>query len=317
MARARYAVHCIGADQASFEYTYYHFAPAFFFARDPEDKEKRDFIQLLVDRYHPTVMAERSWGCISCGRQATSFVHRPTYSLNDAAALAVNNLLLPVCPARACHIGAASIMDAINQDWAQKYGLDSVGPEMLACENCHQLKETRFQRCGRCKGPPYCSVQCQKADWKRHKPNCDGRVEAMKLSSEELAQLDQYAYDITQGTGELKRWDHSGAFPEVQQEMGLGTQLEGFGVEKAKQRRRAMRKGQDELKEKLQTVTEGHVGAATAAFRASHEGQQLPDCFCIYQYFGNMQTPHLMARASAGPTSERSGLTHKRTHTRN
>ena len=182
-------------------------------------------------------------------------------------------------------------MDAVNKDLAQKYGLDSVGPEMLACKNCHQIKETRFQRCGRCKGPPYCSVQCQKADWRRQNLHCDGRVEAMKLSSEELAQLDQYAYDITQGTGELKHWNHFGAFPEVQQDLGLGTQLAGFGVEKAKQRRRAMRKRQNKFKEKLLTVTEGRVDAATAAFGASHEGQQLPDCFRVYQYFGNTPAP--------------------------
>ena len=135
MARARYYVECIGADRASFEYTYYHFAPAFFFARDPEHKEKQDFIQLLVDRYHPQVMAERSWGCISCGRQATDFVHNPTYSLSDAAALAVNTLLLAVCPARACHIGAATITNASKKNMSQEFGLDSVGPEMLMCRN--------------------------------------------------------------------------------------------------------------------------------------------------------------------------------------
>ena len=71
MARARYYVEGIGADNMYFEYTYYRFAPAFFFARDPEDREKQDFIQLLVDRNHPKVMAERPWGCISCGRHST------------------------------------------------------------------------------------------------------------------------------------------------------------------------------------------------------------------------------------------------------
>lgn len=107
----------------------------------------------------------------------------------------------------------------------------------------------------------------------------------MKLSSQELALLDQYASDFTQGTGELKHWNHAGGFPAVQQEMGLGTQLVEFGAKKAKERRRAMHKGKDELKEKLLTATEGHVDAATAAFRASQEGQQFPDCFRIYKYF--------------------------------
>ena len=124
MARARCYVEALSADKAYFEYIYHHFAPAFFFARDPEDKEKQDFIHMLVDRYHPKVMAERSWGCMSCGRRATDFVHRPIYSLNDASALAVNNMLLAVCPARACYIDATSMTDASKKNLAEKFGLD-------------------------------------------------------------------------------------------------------------------------------------------------------------------------------------------------
>ena len=137
---------------------------------------------------------------------------------------------------------------------AETLGLESAGPEILMCRDCHQMKETPFQRCGRCKGPPYCSVQCQKADWRRHKPNCNGRVEAMKLSSEELALLDQYTNDFTQGTGELKCWSHAGTLvPEVQQAMILDRQLVDFAAKKAKERRRAMHEGQDEVKDKLLT----------------------------------------------------------------
>ena len=283
MARARYYVEVIGADNSYFAYTYHHFAPAFFFARDPEDREKQDFLQLLFDTYHPKVMSERPWGCFSCGQHATHFVDRPSDSLHDAAGLAVHNMLLAVCPARACDIHAASMIDVSRKMSAETLGQESAGPEMLMCRYCHQLKETPFQKCGRCKGPSYCSVQCQKADWRRHKPNCNGHVEAMKLSSEELALLDQYTDEFTQGTGELKCWSHAGTLvPEVQQAMNLGRQLIDFAAKKAKERRRAMHEGQDEVKDKLLTVTEDRVDAATAA---SQEGQQVPDCFRIYQYF--------------------------------
>ncbi len=63
-------------------------------------------------------------------------------------------------------------------------------------------------------GPPYCSIECQKADWKRHKPDCNARVEAMQLSSAELAQLDQDASDLTHATGERSHMNHPGKFPE-------------------------------------------------------------------------------------------------------
>ena len=57
--------------------------------------------------------------------------------------------------------------------------------------------------------------------------------------------------------------------------MGLGTQLADFGVEKAKERPRAMRKEADELREKLMTVREGRVDAATAAFEATQEATNI------------------------------------------
>jgi hypothetical protein len=30
----------------------------------------------------------------------------------------------------------------------------------------------KLRRCGRCKGPHYCSVDCQRADWRRHQRVC-------------------------------------------------------------------------------------------------------------------------------------------------
>ena len=31
--------------------------------------------------------------------------------------------------------------------------------------------------CGACKGPGYCSPECQKREWKKHKPVCKRQVE--------------------------------------------------------------------------------------------------------------------------------------------
>merc|ERR1712020_661044 len=39
------------------------------------------------------------------------------------------------------------------------------------CANCNVAENTR-KSCGRCKSVTYCSVDCQKEDWKRHKPAC-------------------------------------------------------------------------------------------------------------------------------------------------
>ena len=51
----------------------------------------------------------------------------------------MHNMLLAVCPARACRVHAASLMDASKKKTGQKFGLDSAGPEMLMCRNCYKL----------------------------------------------------------------------------------------------------------------------------------------------------------------------------------
>ena len=40
------------------------------------------------------------------------------------------------------------------------------------CQKCGGLGIPKLLVCGRCKGASYCSVDCQKADWKSHKGTC-------------------------------------------------------------------------------------------------------------------------------------------------
>jgi len=44
-----------------------------------------------------------------------------------------------------------------------------------ACNNCKKLETIprQFLTCGRCRGPRYCSVECQREEWKKsHKEAC-------------------------------------------------------------------------------------------------------------------------------------------------
>lgn len=119
---------------------------------------------------------------------------------------------------------------------AQRRGLETLGPEMLACKNCHVIGKEPFPRCARCKATTYCSTACQKADWKQHKRSCTGRVEAAKLTLHKLEQLDLLASLRTHGTKELSHKDHPGAFPGEQEAQGEGTDLIGYGPEAAAKR---------------------------------------------------------------------------------
>ena len=42
------------------------------------------------------------------------------------------------------------------------------------CAACEKKKsaELKLQKCSRCTSVRYCSVACQKQDWKAHKPRC-------------------------------------------------------------------------------------------------------------------------------------------------
>jgi hypothetical protein len=53
--------------------------------------------------------------------------------------------------------------------------MTSVASAMEACANCSRrplASEPAFKRCSACIAVHYCSVACQRAHWKAHKPHC-------------------------------------------------------------------------------------------------------------------------------------------------
>jgi hypothetical protein len=47
-------------------------------------------------------------------------------------------------------------------------------PETAACGLCGETQGP-VSACGRCRSVRYCSPACQRADWRRHKPDCVAR----------------------------------------------------------------------------------------------------------------------------------------------
>ena len=56
----------------------------------------------------------------------------------------------------------------VNGDGVWQFGQ---GIKPVSCARCHQLSVQHLQ-CGRCLSLYYCSKECQKADWPRHKSAC-------------------------------------------------------------------------------------------------------------------------------------------------
>lgn len=153
---------------------------------------------------------------MSCGRQAIQAVDWLRYALRDPGCLAVNNTLLPVCENDFCVRKAETALDAYRQNPSLHQEGVKLGPEVLSCKSCFRDHSDTLplQACARCGATLYCSLDCQKMDWQFHKQQCKGRVEAAKLTNEQLDQLDLLVNLKTGGTREFPDANHHGKFPE-------------------------------------------------------------------------------------------------------
>lgn len=59
------------------------------------------------------------------------------------------------------------------------------------CAKCNKTGKD-FKRCGRCRAVNYCSPDCQKADWKRHKEQCAAAQETAQSLLKAIKQRSDY-----------------------------------------------------------------------------------------------------------------------------
>lgn len=62
--------------------------------------------------------------------------------------------------------------------------MDSLAQHLPVCANCLKA-EVKLKVCGSCKKVNYCSAQCQKSHWKKHKPTCKGTIGVVKNPEED------------------------------------------------------------------------------------------------------------------------------------
>ena len=55
--------------------------------------------------------------------------------------------------------------------------IDTPRPTPLACDKCGKTG-VQLKECSACQNVRYCSLDCQKAAWKHHKPHCKKRQPA-------------------------------------------------------------------------------------------------------------------------------------------
>ena len=70
-------------------------------------------------------------------------------------------------------------------------------PKRGKCMHCEEVKErAMLMVCSRCRINQYCSMECQVADWSRHKCNCDAFVRAQQQQGKDVTiiRTDQTSY---------------------------------------------------------------------------------------------------------------------------
>eukprot|EP00928_Gymnodinium_smaydae_P053353 TRINITY_DN37363_c0_g1_i1.p1 TRINITY_DN37363_c0_g1~~TRINITY_DN37363_c0_g1_i1.p1 ORF type:complete len:306 (+),score=21.60 TRINITY_DN37363_c0_g1_i1:61-918(+) len=55
----------------------------------------------------------------------------------------------------------------------------------VPCTSCGTSLASRI--CGGCRGVAYCSVSCQRSDWRRHKPNCEASQSLGEVDANDIA----------------------------------------------------------------------------------------------------------------------------------
>ncbi|KAJ7792398.1 hypothetical protein B0H14DRAFT_2931313 [Mycena olivaceomarginata] len=80
----------------------------------------------------------------------------------------------------------------------------ALSAEILAfrtCATCYkaETKELKYQRCGACQKPAYCSKECQKKAWPTHKKTC-------KLEMKNRESLPAKGTDERNTLSDIKKW---------------------------------------------------------------------------------------------------------------
>ncbi|KAF7377834.1 MYND-type domain-containing protein [Mycena sanguinolenta] len=131
---------------------------------------------LALDMKH-----NRNWRCEFCKNRAreTYWMNAPWMHLNPPR---VVSYVHHVCDAGAGP--CAERLRQINAEVARQTGLppaanlpptDQVFPLSASCAVCHNETEKsrkNLKQCSRCELTRYCGVDCQRADWRRHKVCC-------------------------------------------------------------------------------------------------------------------------------------------------
>jgi hypothetical protein len=138
-------------------------------AANPNQHYQTQFLNavhpILLEHYGACLNAS-GLTCSECTRPKKEALTTPMSWLHLADDPFVNILVSPLC-----ETGGRCEMQSRRetQKMMEELGNEAEA-EMTACKVCYKVEGA--QKCARCRTVSYCGKECQKKDWKRHKPVC-------------------------------------------------------------------------------------------------------------------------------------------------
>lgn len=124
----------------------------------------------LVDPY----LSNRSFRCCGCGAPLPRRFPFASETHTEGVTIPTfTDIWFPACDIGECGREAQVLMKRVPELQQLRGEIPgSFGCGYPSCSNSSQRPKQEMKRCSRCKTVIYCGVECQKADWPRHKLIC-------------------------------------------------------------------------------------------------------------------------------------------------